>query len=99
MPVVSKLSPKPGRICGYSRGEARRSSFYATCCSDGRNDELACVVAWLRLFSGFGFDSHALPPNILIFLAFGRPAPSRLHTVSNSSARNGARGAQIGRRP
>ena len=30
---------------------------------EGRNDELARVFAWLRLFSGFGFDSHALPPN------------------------------------
>ena len=30
--------------------------------SEGRNDELACVVAWLRMFSSFGFDSHALPP-------------------------------------
>ena len=42
----------------------------STRCSDGRNDELAFVVAWLRLFSGFGFDSRALPPNIMISLAF-----------------------------
>ena len=42
--------------------------------SEGRNDELACVVAWLRMFSGFGFDSHALPPSSRFYVGFRPPS-------------------------
>jgi hypothetical protein len=74
--TVSKTEAHP-RVVSRT-GEEIEPAVNALFC-----DELACVVAWLRMFSGFGFDSHALPPSTLAkLLLLGCFSCARLQAVS-----------------